>query len=65
MTFPLITSLRQGSGWQARMNADVEPRPISNRVLQEPQSGGEMSSAANRWSDSEYSTEGNQGERSA
>jgi hypothetical protein len=35
MTLPLITSLRLGSGWQARMNADGEPRLIPHRVLQE------------------------------
>ena len=35
MTLPLITSLRLGSGWQARMKADGEPRLIPNRVLPE------------------------------
>jgi hypothetical protein len=35
MTFPLITNLRLGSGWQARISADEEPGPIPNRILQE------------------------------
>jgi len=61
MIFPLITSLRQGSGWQARISADQEFRPTPSSDLQEATEKTEkMPFDSNHCSDSDYLTEGNQ-----